>query len=84
MQEKVVPTGFIARMGSRAGNASRQPRNVNKDGFGRLISFACAEPVAVVKHRFPVLSAAAVEEIERLKALGAPMRAPVAVRGVNA
>lgn len=38
-----------------------------KDGFGRLIDLARAEPVIVAKHGRPVVVVMAVEEFERLK-----------------
>ena len=38
-----------------------------KDGFGRLIDLARAEPVVVAKHGRPVVVVMAVEEYERLK-----------------
>jgi hypothetical protein len=76
MQEKVVPTGFIAKMGSGAElrNALRQPRNSTKYGFGRPISVARAKLVVGVKHGCPVLLAAAVEEFERQEAQEAAKR----------
>ena len=40
-----------------------------KNGFGRLMDLARAEPVAVAKHGRPVVVVMAVEEFERLKAL---------------
>ena len=47
-------------------------------GFGRLIDLARAEPVAVTKHKRPVVVVMPVEEIERLKALDAPAKASAA------
>jgi len=44
-----------------------------KCGFGRLIDFAHADPVAVAKHGRPVV-VLAIEKHERLKALDAPTR----------
>ena len=41
-----------------------------KYGLGRLIDLVRAEPVAVAKHGRPVVVVMAVEEFERLKALG--------------
>ncbi|KDM67732.1 type II toxin-antitoxin system Phd/YefM family antitoxin [Acidiphilium sp. JA12-A1] len=38
-----------------------------KDGFGRLIDLARAEPVTVAKHGRPVVVVMAVEEFQRLK-----------------
>jgi len=38
-----------------------------KNGFGRLIDLARAEPIAVAKHGRPVVVVMAVEEFERLK-----------------
>jgi prevent-host-death family protein len=38
-----------------------------KDGFGRLIDLARAEPVVVAKHGRAVVVVMAVEEFERLK-----------------
>lgn len=38
-----------------------------KDGFGRLIDLARAEPVTVAKHGRPVVVVMAVEEFDRLK-----------------
>ncbi len=40
-----------------------------KNGFGRLIDLARAEPVAVTKHGRPVIIVLAIEEYDRLKAL---------------
>lgn len=40
-----------------------------KDGFGRLIDLARAEPVAVAKHGRPVVMVMAIEEYERLKGI---------------
>ena len=40
-----------------------------KNGFGRLIDTARAEPVAIKKHGRPVVVVLAVEEYERLKGL---------------
>ena len=42
-----------------------------KDGFGRLIDFARAEPVTVAKHGRVVVVVMAIEEFERLKQLEA-------------
>lgn len=39
-----------------------------KNGFGRLIDTARAEPVAIEKHGRPVVVVVAVEEFERLHA----------------
>ena len=38
-----------------------------KNGFGRLIDLACAEPVTVAKHGRPVVVVMAAEEFARLK-----------------
>jgi prevent-host-death family protein len=38
-----------------------------KDGFGRLIDLARAEPVIVAKHGRAVVVVMAIEEFERLK-----------------
>ena len=43
-----------------------------KYGFGRLIDLARAEPVAVTKHRRPVVVVLSVEEYQRLKVLDTP------------
>ena len=40
-----------------------------KDGFGRLIDTARAEPVVIEKHGRPVVVVLSVEEFERLKAI---------------
>jgi prevent-host-death family protein len=40
-----------------------------KNGFGRLIDLARAEPVAVAKHGRVVVVVMAVEEFERMKGL---------------
>ena len=40
-----------------------------KNGFGRLIDLARAEPLAVTKHGRPVVVVLSVEEYERLKTL---------------
>ncbi len=40
-----------------------------KNGFGRLIDTARAEPVAIEKHGRPVVVVLAVEEYERLRGL---------------
>lgn len=40
-----------------------------KNGFGRLIDTARAQPVVVEKHGRPVIVVMAVEEYERLKGL---------------
>jgi prevent-host-death family protein len=45
-----------------------------KNGFGRLIDMARAEPVAIEKHGRRVVVVLAVEEYERLIAVGAPAR----------
>ena len=42
-----------------------------KDGFGRLIDLARAEPVTVAKHGRAVVVVMAVEEFERLQRLDA-------------
>jgi prevent-host-death family protein len=42
-----------------------------KDSFGRLIDTARAGPVVIEKHGRPVVVVLAVEEYERLKAIGA-------------
>lgn len=47
-----------------------------KNGFGRLIDTARAEPVAIEKHGRPVVVVMAVEEYERLKGLEKPDPAP--------
>lgn len=39
-----------------------------KNGFGRLLDTARAEPVTIEKHGRPVIVVLAVEEYERLKA----------------
>ena len=39
-----------------------------KNGFGRMIDIARAEPVAIEKHGRPVVVVVAVEEYERLTA----------------
>lgn len=38
-----------------------------KNGFGRLIDNALAEPIAVAKHGRPVVVVLSIEEYERLK-----------------
>lgn len=43
-----------------------------KNGFGRLLDIARAEPVTIAKHGRPVIVVLAVEEYERLMSLGAP------------
>ena len=48
-----------------------------KYGFGRLIDLACAEPVTIAKHGYPVVVVMVVEKFERLKALDAPVTAPM-------
>jgi prevent-host-death family protein len=42
-----------------------------KNGFGRLIDVARAEPVAIEKHSRAVVVVLAIEEFERLKRLDA-------------
>jgi len=49
----------------------------------RLIDLARAEPVAVAKHRRPVVLVMAVEEFDRLKALDVQATAPVAKRNAR-
>jgi prevent-host-death family protein len=43
-----------------------------KNNFGELIDLARAAPVAVTKYDRPVVVVMAVEEFERLRALGTP------------
>ena len=47
-----------------------------KDGFGRLIDLARAEPVIVAKHGRAVVVVMAVEEFERLKHVAAHRAQP--------
>jgi len=47
-----------------------------KDGFGRLIDLARAEPVIVAKHGRAVVVVLAVEEFERLKHVEARQAQP--------
>jgi prevent-host-death family protein len=46
-----------------------------KNGFGRLLDTARAEPVIIEKHGRPVIVVLAIEEYERLTGTGAPDRA---------
>jgi prevent-host-death family protein len=48
-----------------------------KNGFGRLIDTARAEPVTVEKHGRGVVVVMSVEEYERLKAARTPGATPV-------
>lgn len=55
-----------------------------KNAFGMLIDTARAEPVMVEKHGRPVVVVLAVEEFERLKAIGAAAEGRAkTVRGDN-
>jgi prevent-host-death family protein len=47
-----------------------------KNGFGRLIDIARAEPVAIEKHGRPVVVVLAMEEFERLMSLGTAANTP--------
>ncbi|MEH2551649.1 prevent-host-death family protein [Bradyrhizobium sp. AZCC 2262] len=48
-----------------------------KNGFGRLIDTALAEPVTIEKHGRGVVVVMSIEEYERLKAPDPPAAAPV-------
>jgi prevent-host-death family protein len=48
-----------------------------KNGFGRLIDIARAEPVTVEKHGRGVVVVMSVEEYQRLKAAKRPAVAPI-------
>ena len=56
------------------------PAKDAKNGFGRLLDTARAEPVTVEKHGRPVVVVLSVEEYERLKALDSKARPMVAAR----
>jgi prevent-host-death family protein len=47
-----------------------------KNGFGRLIDIARAEPVAIEKHGRPVVVVLAMEEFERLVSLDPAANTP--------
>ena len=47
-----------------------------KNGFGRLLDTARAEPVVIEKHGRPVIVVLAIEEYERLKELDQGVRVP--------
>lgn len=47
-----------------------------KNGFGRLVDTARAEPVAIEKHGRPVVVVLAIEEYERLVANMTPSSIP--------
>ncbi len=59
-------------------------REDTKYGFGQLVAFTHAEPLAVAKHGRPVIVVMALEEFERPKALDAPTPVPAAKRKANA
>jgi len=44
-----------------------------KNKFGELVDLARASPVAITKYDRPVLVVMAIEEFERLQALGGPV-----------
>ncbi len=55
-----------------------------KNGFGRLLDTARAEPVVIEKHGRPVIVVLAIEEYERLvgaEANGRPAPRPTRTRG---
>lgn len=55
-----------------------------KNGFGRLLDTARAEPVVIEKHGRPVIVVLAIEEYERLvgaEASGQPAARPTRTRG---